>query len=106
MALTLQCLVKFVLASAVSPGRDLAYSSECGSVIGSTYNAMNSLSFPYQLVYSEVSKFFHSNLNMHGDQCLIASHCNTSEFNLNDQVLSDTDFAAINESVVMKGYKQ
>ncbi len=28
----------------------------------------------------------------------IASHCNTSEFNMNDQVSSDTDFAAINGS--------
>ncbi len=56
-----------------------------------TYNAMNSLSFPYPLVDFEVSKFFHSNLNT-----LIASHRNTSEFNLNDHVLSDTDFGAIN----------
>ena len=30
--------------------------------------------------------------------------CNTSELNLNDQVLSDTDFAAINEDHSFLGY--
>ena len=54
---------------------------------------MNSLSFPYPVVDFEVSIFFHSNLNMQVTS--IASHCNTSEFNLNDQVLSETDFAVI-----------
>ena len=47
-----------------------------------TYNAINSLSFPYPLVDFEISS--------------IASPYNTSEFNLNHQVLSETDFAAIN----------